>query len=258
MYFLDTSACSEFSSTSPMPASWITNQDARVAAVGAYFDAGNQAMADLVQKLGGNLGGPVAPPLTAGVPPPVLLVNPAGVTPSNPAVWGSIGPVGGGGAAVSPAVRTSYCPSVGRPLTARVYLVPAVVPAAAGSAPGAGVTARPRRTQAQCRTSNICRDLRDGCVSSNQVDQAQLLACAKAGWSGNRAWYPDILSRPDLPYLGSPDLHPPVMTWGMQGIGQGLDVLTGGPGSSILWASLGLGAAVWWLAKQSRPRKRRG
>jgi len=76
-------------------------------------------------------------------------------------------------------------------------------------APGPAITGAVKKiTQARCRTDNICRDIRAGCVLSDQVSKEQLFACAKAGWSGNFGFFPQVTTQPNLPYLGTVDLNP--------------------------------------------------
>ncbi len=50
----------------------------------------------------------------------------------------------------------------------------------------------PPGSPADCRTGNLCVDLRNGCVLSSSVSPAQLLACAQQGIVGNYNLYPAI------------------------------------------------------------------
>jgi hypothetical protein len=244
MYLPDNAACSEFSSESPMPADWIASQDAYIASVGRRFTDGNRALNELVVSMGGNppaAGG--FQPGNAGVPTRgrPLLVNPPGVGPGNPWLYRT----------PAPRARASDCP----PPAAAVALmapivfsppptsVPAASPIPAGPAPAR------RRTQAECRTGNICRDLRDGCVAQSQLSPQQVYACSASGWVGNRNLYPDVLAYGSLPYLGDVDLNPPQYAPGMGD--------WTGPGPGVLWGSLAAGAFVVYLAFFNQPRGRR-
>lgn len=94
---------------------------------------------------------------------------------------------------------------------------------------------------------NICRLLRDGCVSQNQTTMEQVYLCSAAGWAGNRNLYPEVLARGGAQngkYFGllngAPD--PPtgadVAAVGMSG----LDLSSGG--ASLLCFGLAAFAAV--------------
>lgn len=87
MYVLDSDACGLRSSTSPMPASAVSRQDAFIARVGRRFSAGNADMAGIVAALtppqpGGdcsdftNSGSMLNAGPFPWPPPPVLLVPP--------------------------------------------------------------------------------------------------------------------------------------------------------------------------------------
>jgi len=54
-----------------------------------------------------------------------------------------------------------------------------------------------------CRTGNICVDLRNGCVLSSSVPTAQLLACAQAGVVGNYNLYPAIAAQGGMSGMGA-------------------------------------------------------
>jgi hypothetical protein len=84
--------------------------------------------------------------------------------------------------------------------------------------PPAQPAGAPAPAQPDCQTGNICIDLRNGCVLSSQVDVAQLLACAQAGYVGNLNKYPAIAARGGArggAFIGSPMLNPPPFNPGM-------------------------------------------
>ena len=74
-----------------------------------------------------------------------------------------------------------------------------------------------------CRTGNICLDIRRGCVLSSQVDPAQLQACSEAGYAGNENLFPMIAAHGGAmngEFFGSPDPNPAPFVPGMAGLGQ--------------------------------------
>jgi hypothetical protein len=107
--------------------------------------------------------------------------------------------------------------------------------------------------QSKCRTDNICRDLRSGCVRSDQVTAAQLYACARSGWSGNYGLFPQFTAQQNLPWIGEPMLSPPQApgdTWmednkraqGLSGLFEsGFDVTQWGLGE---WLIAGAGVVL--------------
>jgi hypothetical protein len=136
--------------------------------------------------------------------------------------------------------------------------IPAVTTPAAPAAPAS--TCPP---QSQCMTGNICLDLKRGCVAQSQLDPAQVLACAEAGYSGNENYFPCVIAQPNLPFIGSPLPNPPQYAtvaaqdnfpggnWGLSGLGCGGD----GPGtfSGVIGIALGVAAGLFfadWLSKQ--------
>jgi hypothetical protein len=170
---------------------------------------------------------------------------------------------------------------------ARVLTVPRVVtPGAAIPAPPATPTPAPTPIttptpaakpaapawtcpgQPACRTSNICLDLRRGCVGSSQVTQAQIEACAAAGYTGNEDFFPCALTQPNLPFLGEPMPNPPPYStvvsqdvpppssqnwWGLGGLGCDCD--GGGPGVlQVLGLAAVIAAGIYfadWMVKQN-------
>lgn len=54
-----------------------------------------------------------------------------------------------------------------------------------------------------CRTGNLCVDIRNGCVLSSSVSPAQLLACAQQGVVGNSNLFPAIAAQGGMPGMGA-------------------------------------------------------
>lgn len=152
-------------------------------------------------------------------------------------------------------------PTAGAPVpTSTPVAVPKPIMIAAPSAP-----AKACPPQSSCRTGNICLDLKRGCVSANQVDSAQLLACAEAGYSGNENFFPCVLAQPNLPHIGTPMPNPPSYQsvysqdvpptgnyWGLSGLGCDSG---GGPGTllGVLGIALGVAGGLFfadWISKQ--------
>jgi hypothetical protein len=103
-----------------------------------------------------------------------------------------------------------------------------------------------------CRTDNICRDIRSGCVNQNQVSAAQLFACSKAGWAGSWGVYGPVINGP---YLGDVNLNPnppgPNDTFGNRFGLSGLPADLGQ--SSVFWGGLALGIfTLWYIGKHKR------
>ena len=74
-----------------------------------------------------------------------------------------------------------------------------------------------------CRTGNICLDIRRGCVLSSQVDPAQLQLCSQAGYAGNENLFPMIAAQGGAmngEFFGTPDPNPAPYNAGMGGFGQ--------------------------------------
>lgn len=149
---------------------------------------------------------------------------------------------------------------------AKVIPVPAIATPSAPtpSAPSAPAWQCPG--QAQCRTSNICLDLKRGCVASSQVTQQQIEACAAAGYTGNEDFFPCAIGpNQNLPFLGAPMPNPPPYStvaaqdvpppasqnwWGLGGLGCGdnMGVL------QVLGIALGVGLGIYfadWASKQN-------
>ena len=102
------------------------------------------------------------------------------------------------------------CPTI-IPLTSAVPppSAPPQMPAAVAP-PALPVT--PMGPVADCRTGNICNDIRRGCVLASQVSPQQIIACAVAGYAGNLNLYPAIAAAGGADggaYFGSVDLNPP-------------------------------------------------
>lgn len=105
-----------------------------------------------------------------------------------------------------------YTPAPAPLTTTPITPVVPIPPAGAPASPG------PPAAQQDCQTGNICIDLRNGCVLSSQVDVAQLLACAKAGYVGNLNKYPAIAGRGGAQggkFFGTPMPNPPQFNPGM-------------------------------------------
>lgn len=220
MYFADSLACSQPNSATPMSAAQIAAQARRVAAVGSKFDTGNQTLNALINALGGD-----AVPSGAGdAGIPTTGVFPWFGIPSRNGGGGvplSIGPGGGGPLAFTAATPTCSAPPKVLPL-ATVFPIPAAAPVPMALPPAPVVRAAPpvsapaapdtRPDPGDCSPANICAGLRDGCYLSSQVSSQQLLACAKAGWVGNRNLYPWLLARGGAgggAFFGTPQPNPP-------------------------------------------------
>lgn len=99
-------------------------------------------------------------------------------------------------------------------------------------------------------TGNPCLDVQLGYAVQSQLSKAMLWKCTQAGYFKTplRPSVPSlaILANANaLPALADQDVPPfdPAMT-------QGMGDVTGGPGSFVLWASLGLLGASLWLARE--------
>ncbi len=301
MYVSDSAACSLPNSATPMPQSAIDAQNAYMAARGQAFTKGNDALNGLLVALGGNPIG--SPQGNAGVPTSGGAFNPFAVTPfplpaANPVTSGGAGAgSGAGGGSVScvpeliELVTVVPVPTVVTPT--RTY-IPAPTPAP-GPAPVPQVVPTQKPTPAaaaapcvdppECAPTpeNICRLITEGCVSTNQVSKAQVLACAWSGWTGlmTKKGMCSINGWNHGEYLGSMNLKPvnraglyydPPAVYqaaidagvntpngspapGVSGIVG--DALTG-PGASWVWGSIGLAAAAFYLAAQldKKPSRR--
>lgn len=99
-------------------------------------------------------------------------------------------------------------------------------------------------------TGNPCLDVQVGYALQSQLSKAMLWKCTQAGYF-KTALRPSVASvvqlanQNALPALADQDVPPfdPSMTAGMGDV-------TGGPGSFVLWASLGLLGATVWLARE--------
>jgi hypothetical protein len=210
--------CSYPNSQSPMPASAIADQDARIAAAGQIFDNGDSTLNNLIVALGGNpagTGSGGAAPGGSGVATGSTLVP----GPNGSLVW----------APPPPFPFRPYFPWAGGP-NGRGYkrcLVPEVLPLVTvlpmPAPPAAPVAAAPIRAAAppppppaapaECSVnpSTICAAIQSGCVLSSQVSPAQLAACSKAGWAGNFNQYPALAARGGAQggkYFGDVNLSP--------------------------------------------------
>jgi hypothetical protein len=215
--------------TSPTPQE-VARRTAHIADIDRRFVAGNQVMADLVNGL--------TPPIPGGTCADLTMSSALqALTPYSNAVIIAPDPATGKPVTVSqrvqvkrqvkvPGSSTAFrngksrnggsgfltWPWGGVQQEARVLIppcpcakfVPKVFPLPVKTMPVV-IPSPTVQTRKNCRTDNICRDLRTGCVQQVQVSKAQLFACAKAGWSGNWGMYP-LSSNP--PYIGDVDLNP--------------------------------------------------
>lgn len=99
-------------------------------------------------------------------------------------------------------------------------------------------------------TGNPCLDVELGYATQSQLSAAMLWKCTQNGYfkPGVRPLVPPVAilaNQNALPKLADTDV-PPFDPSMMAGMGD----VTGGPGSFVLWASLGFGAAALWLAHQ--------
>lgn len=266
MYVSDSQACNLPNSESPMSPAAVAAQDAFIASVGSSFSNGNNTLSGIMTALGGNpLAVPGSDPTVAalvagnsGVP-----TTGAGGFPFFPGPgsrnrrWGGRGAgAGGNGGARTAAMTPCTTPPIVVPL---VTVVP--VPALTRQVPTTGPTpakittppppapvapSKPKISQSDCRTGNICLDLANGCVASYQVDPAQLLACSKAGYNANRNLYAGVIDTTNLPFLGFPMPNPPPFDPSMLSQHPGLSGLgddDSGPSWGI-WAVVILGLVV--------------
>jgi hypothetical protein len=169
-------------------------------------------------------------------------------------------------AQIGNSVSNFTCPPV------KVIALPQQAPAPAPTPiPAQHPTAQPGSTwdcpdQSECRTANVCLDVKRGCVMSSQVSPQQMAACSQAGYTGNEAFFPCLIPKgPQLPYLGTPMPNPPQYStvagqdvpppssqnWvGLSGLG------CGGGGSdltNVVVIALGVTAGLFfagWLAKE--------
>ena len=159
------------------------------------------------------------------------------------------------------------------PCPPMVITVPSVAPAPVPAPlpiPAQHPTAQPGATwacpdQSQCRTANVCLDLKRGCVMSSQVSLEQMAACSKAGYAGNEAFFPCLIPQsPNLPYFGTPMPNPPQYStvagqdvpppssqnWvGLSGLGCG----GGSDLTNVVVIALGVAAGLYfagWIAKE--------
>ncbi len=262
MFLQASEACSLPNSETPMSQQAIDDQNAFIANVATAFDDGDDALNSLLQVLGGNPAGDTSSG-AAGVPTTGTLdtfIAGIPVVPSAPgtppyAMFPTIGDPASWAWAPSPAApvivpgggagwrapqgeqwngnRRRYrnqkfstppppmnipanCPVV-IPLTSTIPIPPEAPPQATV------VAAPPPPPPVDCRTGNICLDIRRGCVLSSQVDPAQLQACSQAGYAGNENLFPMIAAHGGAmngQFFGSPDLNPAPFVPGMGGLGQ--------------------------------------
>ena len=238
-----------------MSAAAISAQDRWRASMEQYFSQGNQTLNNLVTRLGGN----------ASADPAVLLSGDAGVpttgnfTPTWLPPLSTRGRTPGGGSRSNGSKRVlPACnfPEVLPLLT--VFPVPVAVQPAPRPAPPPPVAPLPvpapapppvRAPAANCRTGNVCLDIANGCIRSDQVSPEQLFACSQAGYAGNR----DLYANNPPGFFGSPNLAPAPFSPDMlpRSVGvSGTDVLTGGAGSGVFWGSLALGVFSLWAARE--------
>lgn len=234
-----------------MTADRIAAQDARVRAVGSQFWNGNNALDTLDVTLGGNsmgqIPGAVYPYTGYAVGPPAS----------------QQGAAAGESKGRFSAARRSDCPApTVLPLMTVFPIPPAPAPASqhppatappTPHAPTPAPAPPPPVAPVDCRTGNICNDIRRGCVLQSQVSPEQLFACSQAGYVGNLNLFPAQTLRTDLPFLGSPDLNPPAFNAaGVSGLGDGAME------SGAFWGGLALMAfAVYAVIDMQKPRRRR-
>lgn len=256
MYVIGTDQCSLPNSETPMSQERIDAQNAFIASVGSAFDAGDAALNSLIQTMGGNPAGatrtgdagvPTTGTLNTDLPGIPVVSNdsgaPSALLPNvnDPSFW-TWAPsppqiVPGGGAGYRSNDRSigrrrysngppSDCPTVVPLVTAiPVPVSPPPQPVAQSTPAAAPPAATPPPAPGplpDCRTGNICLDLRNGCVMASQVSPEQLQICSQAGYAGNLNKFPQIAMRGgvnDGEYFGTPDPTPPPFNPGMSGFG---------------------------------------
>lgn len=236
MYVTDSRACSLPNSSTPMTAAAIARQDARIQRVGDAFVAGNRTLEQLNNSLGGNY---------------INSTRGDSGVPTRGAGWKwppAVGQVAEPGPCVAPQILPM----------ASIFPIPVVasraVPAApvnpwgsvqsiAGSAP-----VIPPPAPRDCRTGDICRDLRSGCVQQVQVSPQQLFACSQAGYAGNEDRFAGGAA--GGAYLGSPDLNPAPAA-GVSG------VTSNDEGSGAFWGGLALAAFTLYALRDISRRRTR-
>jgi hypothetical protein len=266
----------------------IDAQDLRIAKVGQIFIDGNNVIGNLIAKM-------TPPPPTgtcSDLQSSLALYNvgqfpadanqaPLGKTfngflkPTAPASatkfrtpgnvsfypWGSVQAEAARLVPVCPCLNEKPC-DCGPVPKARVSPVVAAITTLTKKPTPVTITAAPvAPTVKKCRTDNICRDIRSGCVNQDQVSKAQLLACTQAGWAGTWGVFGPVINGQ---YLGDVDLSPaapgPDDTFGKRfEIAQrfGLSgVVTDLSQSGVFWACLGVGVVAWMYVSEHVKRHR--
>lgn len=108
-------------------------------------------------------------------------------------------------------------------------------------------------------TGNVCMDIAKGYVSQSQVSKAMLLQCSQKGYyqMGSKPLIAAVIALsnagklPQIPDQTVPQYNPKTM--GLAGLGDASD----DSNPFLLWASLGLGAAVLFLGYEYSKSKRR-
>jgi hypothetical protein len=268
MFFPDSQACNLPNSETPMDPGAISAQDSFIASIGQRFVDGNTSLNDIMTALGGNsldaLTGDAGVPTTGagGFP---FFPGPGAPRPYPGSLWGG-GSGAGRGSRGGNQNRGRVCvPPVVVPLVAVVNIpqpraAPTVPKPAAASRPPAPVSVaaptRKRIAQSDCRTGNICLDIRNGCVFSDQVSPQQLLACSQAGYGGNANLYAQFdIDRGGS--FGSPDLSPVPFDPSMLSNHPGLSGF-GDDGSAGRFAAAGIGllGLLWIAGKMAKGKGR--
>jgi hypothetical protein len=287
MYVIQSRACDLPNSSTPMTAERIRAQDLRMAAAARHFTGGNQTLDDLVEQLGGNpvsaLYGDAGVPTLGGAPfSPGSGLNRGG--PGSPG-FGPGAPGDGGGPCIYPEVLplvTVFPIPVFQTPTPVTPLPPYVQPSPFGrpSTPPPVPAMRPRDIDCDNVTAeNICRLSREGCFVPGQLSQQQLYACSWAGWVGNWDMHPSVIVAGGAqngrkfgtmnpqpvdphgnpvapsPYGPPPESYPGIP--GLSGVGADAGGPLIGPGSSVIWGSLGLMAFSLWAVGQFSGKARR-
>ena len=244
MFVSDSQACNLPNSETPMDPRAVAAQDRFISVVGQRFVNGDAVLSGLMSSLGGNaldaLQGDAGVPTMGrgGFPwfPGPSVPNPFPVSDSgSPRAGGGGQPGGDITAACTPPVVLPWVTVVPFP---PVRLASPTVPLPAKPVPkpiAVPPMLSPAAPKKSCRTGNICLDIRNGCVLSSEVDPQQLYACSAAGYAGNV----DLYGSMGGPFVGSPDLTPPVFQPGMSGLnGQ----------TGLNWSAVGLVGLVGLFA----------
>lgn len=254
--------CSLPNSQAPISQARIDAERRLLSAVSSSFVSGNQTLNNLVDALGGNSSATVGG--NAGVP--------------------TLGPYGGKWPALQwggPSAQVAKLPSTvlcsGAPevvplltvLPVRDFTLPAPAvtaprpPAAIAPAPAPAAVV-PQQDPGICNYTpeTVCAAIRAGCFKAGQVDDAQLAACAKSGWSGNENRFPWLIAKGGAnggarvglvnPNPRFPDGRAPELWGGMAGFDDG------DPRPIMAGFALALfaGAYVWNVISERKGRRR--